>query len=139
MLRATCDDAMRVWIDGVLQTQTPGVNDWTKVMEYQYSDCTQLIAIECTDKHYVVIGLLADTSTGIVSDGTWKCTRTYYAGWEKVGFNDGGWSGADVYGPNPTYPWNYAIPIISGAANWIGSGSNWDVRPPVIYCRKNLC
>ena len=143
MLRATCDDAIRVWIDGVLQTQTTGVNNWIKVTEYEYSDCAQVIAVECTDKHDVAMGMLAETSTGVVSDGSWKCTRTYQAGWEHISFNDGGWSNANVYGPNPTSPWNYAIPSISGAAKWIGSGSKTDVSPggtgPKIFCRRNLC
>ena len=146
VLTATCDDSMRVWIDGVEQTQnTAGVHSWQQVTRYEYSDCAKVIAIQCTDVANVAMGLLASTSTGVVTDGSWKCYGNYggnppvASGWEEIGFTEVGWSPATVHGPNPTSPWS-SVAGIPAAANWIGYGSRYNVGGvgPDIYCRKTL-
>ena len=142
ILTATCDDSMRVWIDGVEQTHnTNGVHAWSTPTRYEYSRCAKVIAIQCIDVADAAIGLLASTSTGVLTDGTWKCSGSYESGWETVSFNDAPWGGATVHGPNPTYPWS-AVAGIPAAANWIGFLSKYNTSPtgtgPSIYCRKNL-
>ena len=139
---------MRVWIDGVEQTHnTVGVDGWSTVTRYEYSDCAKVIAIQCTDVANVAMGLLASTSTGVVTDGSWKCYGNYgsnppvASGWEQIGFNEAGWSAATVYGPNTaaTSPWS-VVAGIPNTANWIGYGSRYNVggTGPDIYCRKTL-
>lgn len=76
-------------------------------------------------------GIIASTSTGIVTDGTWKCSSTEEAGWESFGFDDSGWPAARIVAAN-----SEAFPNIGANANFIWTQS---LTEPVAYCRKVVC
>ena len=75
-------------------------------------------------------GILASTSTGIVTDTSWKCTTTLEDDWTRCFFNDDHWPNARrVEGPS------VHILDISSSASWIwAEGSNGGT----VYCRKRV-
>ena len=80
-------------------------------------------------------GILASTSTGVVSDASWKCSAVEQSGWHLPDFNDAAWSQAQVLAGHGAWPWLH-IGGISAQATWIwAQGSS---ATPV-YCRKALC
>lgn len=46
---ATCDNHMKVYFDGNLQTGHPNVNDWTQSDSFSLPEGTQVVGIECAD------------------------------------------------------------------------------------------
>ena len=85
---------------------------------------------------YGQAGLLAETSTGVVTDASWKCSRTYGHYWHHPSFDDSSWPNARVVATNGDGTFTTILDI-SAQAKWI-----WiDVTPTLgsIYCRKTLC
>ena len=83
---------------------------------------------------YGQAGLLAETSTGVVTDASWKCSRTYGHYWHQPSFDDSSWPNARVVATNGNDGWHAAG--ISTQAKWIWT----DVTTlGSIYCRKTLC
>ena len=77
-------------------------------------------------------GLLASTSTGVVTDASWKCSNNAADGWDLPGFDDdSAWSQALVLWAN-----DGSVPDINRTAQWI-----WSQGDPAFYafCRKSLC
>ena len=83
----------------------------------------------------VIAGILASTSTGVVTDKTWKCSGTLEAGWDLTGFNDSHWEDARITGVNGDAPWGLFADI-DPSAKWIWSSGENDT---VAYCRKEIC
>ena len=84
-------------------------------------------------------GILASTSTGVVTDASWKCSSgggVEQTGWHLAGFDDAAWSQARVIAPNDGSWWLHVVPGINPAAQWIWSQN---ISDDVIYCRKSLC
>ena len=55
---------------------------------------------------YDVSGILAPTSTGVVSDASWKCSSAVkQTGWHLSGFEDTAWKQARVIAPNDGSIW----------------------------------
>ena len=80
-------------------------------------------------------GILASTSTGVVTDETWKCSAHEEHGRELSGCDDSAWSAARVIGSHGMYPWNDFVSI-NPLAKWIwAEGSDGGT----VYCRKTLC
>ena len=79
--------------------------------------------------------MLATTSTGVVSEDTWKCERQFQSGFSQAGFDDSSWAQARVLGANDG---SYAarVTAISSEAKWI-----WitDAVEHIAHCRKTLC
>ena len=85
-------------------------------------------------------GILASTSTGVVTDASWKCSgggggAVEQIGWHLPGFDDAAWSQARVIAQNDGSLWTGVVAGISSEAHWIWSQGNSDL---VVYCRK-LC
>ena len=80
-------------------------------------------------------GILASTSTGVVTDASWKCSSDDPIGWYLPGFDDAAWSQAQVVAPNDGSTWP-VIHGISSEAKWIWSQ---DTGTIFSYCRKTLC
>ena len=80
-------------------------------------------------------GLLASTSTGVVTDASWKCSSVEQTGWHLPGFDDAAWSQARVIATNDGSTFRGVIAGISTEAQWIWSQSNSNE----IYCRKSVC
>ena len=82
-------------------------------------------------------GVIASTSTGVVTDASWKCSGgVEQTGWHLAGFDDASWSQARVVAPNDGSVWFTAVSGFNPAAQWIWSQDSSD---DVIYCRKLLC
>ena len=79
-------------------------------------------------------GLLASTSTGVVTDASWKCSSVEQTGWHLDDFDDAAWSQARVISANDGWDWPL-VPQINSAAQWIWSQDNSHIA----YCRKTLC
>ena len=79
-------------------------------------------------------GILASTSTGVVTDDTWKCTANLEANWSTCAFNDSHWLNAHVYAANDGESWEMIDGILE-FAEWIwAEGSTGGT----VYCRKRL-
>ena len=73
--------------------------------------------------------------TTMFSDISWKCNRTYYAGWYDVNFDDSSWSAAVVLQANTNGPtWPYFPQM--GSAKWIGPIPYQVQNPNWFYCRS---
>ena len=75
-------------------------------------------------------GILASTSTGIVSDASWKCTTMLEDDWTRCFFDDSHWHNArQARGPSRRPS------DISSSASWIwAEGSDGGT----VYCRKRI-
>ena len=94
-----------------------------------------VLAVKAVDSGDYV-GILASTSTGVVSDASWKCSSVHKPGWHMASFDDSAWSRADVIGQHGDAPW-YIISGIDAQAKWIWVAG---VRiNSIVYCRKTLC
>ena len=82
-------------------------------------------------------GILASTSTGVVTDASWKCSGgVEQTGWHLDDFDDAAWSQARVIAANDGSFWMGVVADINPAAQWIWSQNSND---GVVYCRKTLC
>ncbi|ESN94077.1 hypothetical protein HELRODRAFT_180245 [Helobdella robusta] len=80
-------------------------------------------------------GMIAKSSDGyVLTDGSWKCTDTFYEGWQKLDYNDSFWSDA-IVGRRQTYVNSYPI---GEPAKWISErGDCYDCHA-YFYCKKNF-
>ena len=62
-------------------------------------------------------GILIETSTGVVTDASWKCSTVHQHNWALSSFDDSSWSNAIITGTHED--WERAIPGISVQAKWI--------------------
>ena len=83
-----------------------------------------------------VAAILASTSTGVVTDVSWKCSDVEQTGWHLAGFNDSAWSQARIIAPNDGSFWPGVIAGINSEAKWIWAQTT---SATVAYCRKTLC
>ena len=81
-------------------------------------------------------GILASTSTGVVTDASWKCSTVEQSGWHLSGFDDTAWAQAKVVAANDGSVWFRAFAQMHAGAQWIWSPDSSD---DVVYCRKLLC
>ncbi|ESN97539.1 hypothetical protein HELRODRAFT_177970 [Helobdella robusta] len=79
-------------------------------------------------------GLIASTADNFVlTNETWKCTKSYYVGWYKISYNDSLWPAAFLgsYHGNPSINAPF-----SSTAKWIIEST--DCLNCSFYCRKNF-
>ena len=94
-----------------------------------------VLAIKTVNIADVLAGMLASTSTGVVTDASWKCSAVNYSGWHLPGFNDSSWRAARVKVANNGFVWPI-VAQINLEAQWIWSLYESD---DIAYCRKILC
>jgi putative membrane-bound dehydrogenase-like protein len=105
-LDITADNAFTVWING--QKAGDG-NDWHRVYRFdvqpQLRDGVNVIAVEARNEGgpaglLVRLGYVpnGEDKRAIVSDGSWKASKTAPAGWEEVRFDDNPWPSAKALG-----------------------------------------
>ena len=110
-LFATCDNIMKVYIDGVLHYEDKDKKDgmqWLKTKEVKIPSGTQVLGIECLELADTPRGILATTSDGVLTDGSWSCSANQkLKGWAKPGFKDtqGDFSAANQQGHNGCCVW----------------------------------
>ena len=96
---------MKVYIDGVLQNEDSAMADWTKTFDLTMPAGTKVLAIECLDLG-AQEGILASNDVGMLTDGSWSCSKVPIKGWTGIGFQDnsGSFSPAKVIGVNGISP-----------------------------------
>ena len=82
-------------------------------------------------------GLLAETSTGVVTDTSWKCSTVEETNWHLTSFDDSGWDNARIVQPHGGL-WFSVYPSISLDADWIWANVAM-AEYTTTYCRKRLC
>lgn len=108
--RVNCDDRPSVFVDGEFKGKNEQDFNWSG----EVADNVKLIAVECRNNGGFG-GLLVSVDGLLISDVTWKCSRTRTANWHREKFDDSLWVNAYVIGSNsgsvkdedPTIP-NYA-------------------------------
>jgi len=122
-LRATCDNRMTVYVDGV-EHQVAGQNDWRKESQIVLPSNFFVLAIKCVDAGWRV-GILASLQNEIgedvmVTDSSWSCSQEEQEGWTEPGFSEDSeaWEAGAVIGKHGVQPWK-KIGQISDDATWI--------------------
>ena len=92
-----------------------------------------VLAVNWGNQHEA--GFLASTSTGVVTDASWKCSSQQQAQWHRPWFDDAAWSQALVRGTHGDARWQ-SYPQISAQAKWIWAH---DTNATHVFCRKTLC
>jgi len=134
-LFTTCDDVMELFLDGVKYTDA-AMKDVRQTSEVSFPLDTGVIAISCKDTGGWE-GILASTTTGIVTDGSWKCSSVKEDYWEMSDFDDSAWNNADISrGTNEASSWGLRANI-NNDAHWIWSEGT-PTKTTQAYCRKSL-
>ena len=131
-LTITGDDRVLVYDGGALLLDNW---NWYHAHTVTLSTSPCVLAVYAIDSG-VQAGILAETSTGVVTDASWKCSTSPGLNWSRASFDDSAWSYARVIATNGDGRWS-RISGISTQAKWIWA----DVTPATgnIYCRKRLC
>ena len=133
-LTLTVDDQLHVYHDGGVV-----LTGYNRADGYNVSlDDACVLAIKAVDLGHAA-GLLASTSTGVVTDASWKCSggdAVEQTGWHLPGFDDTAWAQAQVVAANDGSFWMGVVASINSTAQWIWSQ---DISDDVIYCKKTLC
>jgi hypothetical protein len=83
------------------------------------------------------IRLMLETSTGIVTDRTWKCVQPLQpftnTAWTRKNFNDSSWPNAVEIGTNSGL---YASKKFAPDRQWISVARDTTPRDQLMYCRK---
>ena len=87
-LTITADDRVMVYDGGHIVHED---HNWPNAhtVTLTFSPC--LLAIAAED-YYLGAGILASTSTGVVTDTSWKCSAVEETGWYLSSFDDSSWS-----------------------------------------------
>ena len=133
-ISATGDNTVDIFHDGAIVQHDSW---WGSAVTAPLPGDTCVLALTATNNGGAG-GLLASTSTGVVTDETWKCSGTEQQGWHLEEFNDTCWSSAHVVAQYGDGPWG-AISGISGNAKWIWDIGYVEYTVATTYCRKTIC
>jgi len=136
-LFATCDDVMEVFLDGVKYTDT-AMTHYTKTSKVSIPPHTDVIAISCKDTGGRE-GIVASTTTGIITDGSWKCSSVKEDNWMMSDFDDSAWNNADISrGVNTNNGYHKRDwQNIANNAYWIWA-TGYPTKTTEAYCRKSI-
>ena len=90
----TVDNEMEFYLDGAKITDD-AMKTWNSVSTITYPLNTRVIAIYGRNTGGPK-GILASTTTGIVTDGSWRCSNELMDGWMNPGFDDTAWPLAEI-------------------------------------------
>ena len=129
-LTITTDDSGIIFVDEVQVLSTKVYKTYTVEIDHSFDT----LAVFVTNI-FDTIGIMAETSTGIVTDTSWKCTdQTQSSRWKTKRFNDSLWPRAVVLAVNKGgHGLMPELKDFSLDKLWI-SVSN--VRAGNLYCRK---
>merc|ERR1711962_1584226 len=134
-LFTTCDNEMEVFLDGVKYMDAE-MKEWKNTSKVSIPPHTDVIAIYGKNTGGPE-GIIASTSTGIVTDGSWKCSSVKEDNWMMPNFDDSAWNNADISrGTNiaPNMHKETFWPNITNDAYWIWATG----YPTEAYCRKSI-
>jgi len=126
-LSATCTSRMKVYFDGVEQTEQDNDQDPEMVSTFDIPEDTKVIAIECDNANSQDSGdILASTEDGLFTDSSWTCTSNN---------NIPDWTAADFEDLNGDFTEAIAISENSGPSIediseeaqfiWVDDDSDW--------------
>lgn len=107
VLEITADDSFKVWLNG--QPIGSG-HTWSRVYTFNvnkyFVQGTNVLAVEALNQTVGPAGLLVrlsyvpngNTKMTLVSDASWRSSKTGPAGWQKVDFDDRKWPAAKLIG-----------------------------------------
>ena len=122
------DDEHWVYVDGV----EVGHGFLSLPITVTVPDNTKLIAVKAVDYNNYA-GFIGSLSNGVVTDGSWKCTRDLVTDWEKLNFDDSKWSAPTTTRANG----DPQARGVASSAKWIWAGAYNDAKTTV-YCRKSF-
>lgn len=108
VLDITADNAFTVWINGNL---VGSGDDWKKIYRFDIRkhivDGKNVVAVEAKVSKSGPAGLLVrlgyipngQSRLAVLSDHSWKASRDFVEGWQKLKFDDSKWTNAKVLGP----------------------------------------
>jgi putative heme-binding domain-containing protein len=129
-LDIAADDGFKVWLNGKLVGKG---KTHTKVYRFEVRPFLQVgrnvLAVQ-GENHGGAAGVLVHLTYAtngqsrdvVVSDASWRSSRTAPAGWQKLDFDDASWKAAKVLGAYGMAPW--------GKLAWEGSGNERFTVPP---------
>ncbi len=131
-LDIVADDEYTVWING---TEVGAGNDWKRVKRFDVKKHLvhgkNVVAVEAKNAQEGPAGLLVrlgyvpngQSKLAVMSDHTWKVSKTVAAGWQKPDFDDAAWSAVKQLGSySRTGPWQNLT--------WEGGGEERFTVPP---------
>lgn len=126
------DDVGTLYVDG--QGVVSGLH-LLDARKFNISSTSRCIGVHVINV-YGSIALMVETSTGIVSDATWKCTseNLFSLAWTRADFDDSSWPHAVEIGTNKgENAWSLSFPTNRA---WISVLNNHN--HPFMYCRHKL-
>ncbi|HEY0453534.1 family 78 glycoside hydrolase catalytic domain [Actinophytocola sp.] len=117
----TGDDTVDVWLNGKpLAASVRGGDSWRQAIFVDLRPAlavgTNTIAVTARNTSAGPAGVLgrvrvvtAGGTTDLVTDGSWKASRTVPEGWEQTGFADGAWPAAADLGAYGISPWGTGV------------------------------
>ena len=117
-LFATCDNEMSVYFDGILQPETPGLDNWKRTNEFEIPSGTRVIGIKCRNG-YGDYGIIAHsvgnrhvygmrTGGEREADNNWICSGKHIQGWAQPDFKPTDFEAfkkPEIVGINGMKPW----------------------------------
>ena len=131
-LTITADDEVDVYHNGVVVLTD---DSWSTADTVTLTNACVLAVQGVYHRGGGDMGILASTSTGVVTDASWKCSAMGQRDWYLPGFDDATWSQARVIATNGDAPWG-TVDAIDAQAKWIWTQGLTDAN---VYCRKTLC
>ena len=95
---------------------------------------SQLVGLIGFDQLGTAYGILASTTSGVVTDESWKCTQMKEAGWTHCMFDDSHWPNAIITERKRDSKWG-DFDGISPSAKWIWATGAGEFSK--VYCRKS--
>ena len=128
------DDSGIAYVDGRLLFT---ISDCRVAVNASVNDDSKLIAVEIHNGA-LDIGLMVQTSSGMVSDTNWKCTsKQQKCGWNSPDFDDSNWPQAISYfindGTNPL--WFLKMNDFPQNAHWLTTAERTSSK---MFCRRSL-
>ncbi|XP_050405276.1 uncharacterized protein LOC126821031 isoform X2 [Patella vulgata] len=122
--RATCDDDMYFYADGVLMTNH---SDWSNPTQIDLPDNTTVLGVHCVDTGGIAgIYVTYTLNKFYKTDTSWKCSAKFEQNWNTPGFEDGNWDAASI-----------AHESIRKRTDWIWT-SGYRGEDTDVYCRKKI-
>jgi putative heme-binding domain-containing protein len=123
-LDITADNEFTVWVNG---KEIGSGKEWKHVQTFDLKkhliNGDNVVAVAATNNDgpaglLVRIGYVPNgqSKVALVSDGSWKASKTAGEGWQKFTFDDSKWQAAKVLGPYGMQPWGKLV--------WQGGGAD---------------
>ena len=130
-LHVKCSGAMHIYLDGVKQNMSLHEGD-DSLLAVHFPQLTKLVALSCMSNLDTVHKyLVASTTTGLITDRTWKCSNEAKGTWYSNDFNDTQWKA-----PVSTQVSDHNKHISNAKMIWVQGEAGQPVT--TVYCRRQI-